>query len=265
MYYTLITGASKGIGRDLAYIFAKNHRPLILIARDQKKLEEIKKDIESKFIVRVSILPFDLSLPDSIDKIFEIIKNENWKIQNLINNAGFANNGFFLTNSLEKEIEQIQVNIVSVVKFTYLIVNEMLKDSQEKNKYFYKVLNVASTAAFQPGPYMSIYYATKSFVFNFSEALYEELKNKNILVSTLCPGPTQTEFFRSANMENTRLFQSPLIMKSQKVAEYGYKELMKNKSIIIPGVINKIGVFSTRLFPRNLIRKITGYLNRSNL
>jgi short-subunit dehydrogenase len=263
-YYTLITGASTGIGKELAKTFAKNQYNLLLVARSKDKLENLKKELESQYSIHIEILSVDLSKLESPKIIYDFLKQKNLPIQILINNAGFATNGFFLKNSIEEEKNEILVNITSLLELTYLIGNEMIKDSHEKPKFFYKILNVASTAAFQPGPFMSSYYASKAFVLHFSEGLYEELKDKNILVSTLCPGATKTEFFKRAKMENSKLVQSPLIMSAEDVAKYTFRKLMKNKVIIIPGIMNKIGVFSIRLFPRNIVRKITKYLNQSN-
>lgn len=262
--FVLITGASTGIGKELAKIFAKNQYNLLLIARSKDKLENIKKELESQYNIKTEIFPIDLSQQNAAKEIYQYINKKNFSIQILINNAGFATNGFFFNNPLEEEINEIQVNIISLMELTYLIGNEMLKNAKNKPKYYYKILNVSSTAAFQPGPYMSSYYASKSFVLNFSEGLYEELKPHNILVSVLCPGATKTDFFKRANMENSKLVQSPFIMNAESVAHYAYKKLMQNKVIIIPGIFNKIGVFAVRLFPRNMIRKITQFLNRSN-
>ncbi len=261
--YTLITGASSGIGEELAKVFAKNRHNLILIARNQKKLEELQLNLESRYNIKVQILSIDLKNQDSPDKILEYIQNNNFKVQILINNAGYGTNGFFLTNDYQQEIEEIQLNIESLVKLTYLLGNLMLKDSKDKPRFYYKILNVASTAAFQPGPFMSNYYATKSYVLHFSEGLYEELKSKNILVSVLCPGPTRTNFFHNANITNASIKKLPFIMSAEEVANYCYQKLIKNKVIIIPGIMNKIGVISIRFFPRFIIRKITKSMNKN--
>jgi short-subunit dehydrogenase len=259
--YTLITGASTGIGKELAKEFAKNHHNLILIARNKSKLEELKKELSSHS-VKIEVFPMDLSKKDAPEKIHQYIKQNQYSVQILINNAGFATNGFFLKNSLQTELEEIQVNITSLLELTHRIGNEMLKDSLNKPKYHYKILNVASIAGFQPGPYMSTYYATKAFVLNFSEGLYEEFKQKNILVSVLCPGATKTEFFERAKIDHAMIAKSPYMMSAEDVAKYTYKKLMKNQPIIIPGIMNKIGVFSTRLFPRSVLRKITKFINQ---
>lgn len=261
--FVMITGASTGIGKELAIIFAKNHHNLILIARNKEKLLNIQQELELKYKVKVEILTIDLSLQDSVKRIYEFIKQKEYKIQILINNAGFATNGFFLNNDLKTEIQEIQLNIIALMELTHHIGNEMLKDAKDKPRYFYKILNVASTAGFQPGPYMSTYYASKAFVLHFSEGLYEEFKNHNILVSTLCPGATKTEFFERAHIENSKLANPFTMMSAEKVATYTYKNLMNNKAIIIPGILNKFGTISVRLFPRSMIRKITKYLNKN--
>lgn len=261
MYYTLITGASTGIGKELAKVFAKAQYNLVLIARSIDKLESLKKELQEQYKIDIQILTIDLSKKDSAYKIYEYVKNKGIKVQILVNNAGFGTNGAFLENNLEKELEEIQVNVVSLIELTYYMGKEMLKDSQEKPKYFYKILNVGSIAGFQPGPFMNIYYSTKAFVLFFSEGLYEELKEKNILVSVLCPGPVKTDFFSTANIEKKLLTKLPML-DPEKLAHYTFKKLMKNKVIIIPGITNKIGVFSAKVLPRSIVRKITKIVNK---
>lgn len=260
-YYTLITGASSGIGKELAYVFGKNHHNLILIARNKKQLELLKKDLETQYSIKVEILVKDLSQKDSAEKIYDYLRRKKLQVQILINNAGFATTGMFLENDLEKELEEIQVNITSLVALTHYIGKEMLKDSAQKSKFFYKILNVGSTAGFQPGPFMNIYYSSKAFVLFFSEALYEELLQKNILVSVLCPGPVKTDFFSRANMHN-KVTKLPMLDPKQ-LANFTYKKLLQNKIIIIPGSLNRFGVFFVRLMPRIWIRKLIKYLNQN--
>ncbi|MFN3605021.1 MAG: SDR family NAD(P)-dependent oxidoreductase [Leptonema sp. (in: bacteria)] len=260
-FYTLITGASSGIGKELAMVFAENHYNLVLVARNEEKLNVLKKDLLSKYEVDIRTYGIDLSLKDSAEKLYKFLKKENLNIQILINNAGFGTTGGFLTNQLEQEIEEIQVNVISLVKLTHYIGNEMLKDSTNQPKYFYKILNVGSTAGFQPGPFMNIYYSTKAFVLFFSEALFEELKEKNIFVSVLCPGPVKTNFFERANMQN-KITKLPML-NPKDLAIYTYKKLMQHKIIIIPGIQNRLGVFFVRITPRSIIRKLTKYLNQN--
>lgn len=260
-YFTLITGASTGLGKELANVFAKNQHNLILIARNKERLISLQQKFELEYKVKVEIFPIDLTLKNSSREVYEFLKKKQYKIQILINNAGFATNGFYLDNDLETEINEIHLNIIALMELTHYVGKEMLKDSKEKPKYFYKILNVGSIAGFQAGPYMSTYYASKAFVLHFSEGLYEEFKDHNILVSTLCPGATKTEFFKRAKIENSKLANPWTMMSADKVANYTYKKLMKNKVIIIPGFHNKFGVFSVRLIPRSVIRKITKYLN----
>lgn len=259
--YVMITGASTGIGKELAKVFAINQYNLILIARNKENLNLLKQTLEKEHKIKVEILAMDLTLKESPKKIYEYIKKKQFNVQILINNAGFATNGFYLHNDLETEIKEVQLNILALMELTYYIGNEMLKDSKNKPRFYYKILNVASIAGYQPGPYMSTYYATKAYVLHFSEGLYEEFKTHNILVSTLCPGATQTEFFKRANIENTKLANPFTMMSAETVAIYAYKKLMENKPIIIPGFLNKFGTLAIRFFPRSMIRKITKYLN----
>ncbi|MDX1957624.1 MAG: SDR family oxidoreductase [Leptospiraceae bacterium] len=252
----LITGASTGIGYDLAKIFAKEKWDLVLVARNKSKLEEVSKEIENEFKVTVNIFPADLSLNESVEELYHFTKDRNLFVEVLVNNAGFGKAGEFISNSLEDELGMIDLNIRSLVHLTKLYTRDMIANKKGK------ILNVASTASFQPGPFMSNYYATKSYVLHFSEGLYEELKPKGITVTTLCPGPTRTEFQARAEMGNEKLVKGFLAMDSYPVALLGYKGLMSGKPIVIAGFINSMMATSIRFTPRFMVRKLLGYVNR---
>lgn len=255
--YALITGASGGIGLELAREIAADGWNLILVARDSKKLEKAKKSLTKEFGVKVETLSADLSKPGSASQLYKNLKKSKHTVSLLVNNAGFGLNGRFHESDLKKELDMIRLNVESLVELTHLFSQEMVKKGQGK------ILNVASTAGFQPGPQMANYYATKAYVLSFSEAISEELKPSGVTVSCLCPGPTSTEFFKRANMEKANLAKSGslLVMDASSVAKIAYKGLQKGKAVIIPGVSNKIMAQSVRISPRFLVRKIAGLLN----
>ena len=241
----LITGASGGIGLGFAKQFAKNEYNLVLVARSEDKLKDIKADFEKEYNVKVDIIKKDLTLLQSAPELFNEVKKRNLKIDILINNAGFGIYGLFKDIKIEPALAIINLNITAVTYLTKLFLDEMVKNNKGK------IMNVASTAAFQPGPYMSVYYASKAFVLFFSEALDEELRGTEISVSTFCPGPTETGFQENADMSGVKTFN--FSMPVEKVVRIGYKQFMRNKRIIIPGFINKLYVFAERFAPRWLV------------
>jgi len=254
----LITGASTGIGFEFAKLLAADGYNLVLIARDEQKLREIAGSFPSKFNISVKIYPKDLSVTGDIENLVRQIREDAGTIEILVNNAGFGLSGAFVDSDLARELEMIQLNVVSMVIFTKLWAKEMV---QRKGG---KILNVASTAAFQPGPLMAIYYATKAFVLSFSEALAEELKESGVTVTALCPGPTATQFSKRAELEKSRLFKGGIVpvLDAATVAKIGYDGLSKGQCVVIPGLINRIGVFSVRLTPRKLVAQIAKQLNQ---
>ncbi len=247
----LITGASFGIGYELAKLFAKDNYNLVLVARNAERLQKIVTEFQQQYNITVHIFSVDLSLPKAVEKIFQFTQEKNISVDFLINNAGFGTHGMFAESNLDEQLGMIQVNITALTHLTKLFLPEMMK------RNFGKIMNVASTAAFQPGPFMATYYATKAYVLSFSEALASELKTTNITVTALCPGPTETEFQKRAKVEQTKLFaKSGMVMQAETVANIGYKGLMKGKTLIIPGMWNKLLVHSVRFFPRKLVIKI---------
>ncbi len=256
MKIVLITGATSGIGYELAKVFARNNYNLILTGRNEQRLNEIRNEF-TNYKISIHTFSCDLSKQNSVSELFYLINKSNLEIDILINNAGFGLLGPFNEVDLQSQLDMIQVNITSLVELTHLIIPSMIKRKSGK------IMNVASTAAFQPGPYMAIYYATKSFVLSFSEALHYELKDYGISVSTLCPGPTKTDFQRRARMENINLERSKLLpyMSAEKVAEIGYKGLMKGKRVIIPGMMNKIGTIIVKFVPKKIVLNVIKIFN----
>jgi short-subunit dehydrogenase len=250
----LITGASSGIGLELAQIFAKNGVDLVLVARNTEKLNSLKIKIENFTKANVKVISKDLSDLKNCEQVVEELKNEKINIDYLVNNAGFGNYGFFIETDLKKELEMINLNITALTYFTKIYAGEM------KQRGSGKIMNVSSTAAFQPGPLMAVYYATKAYVQSFSEAIANELKGTGITVTSLCPGPTESGFQSAAKINNIKLVKGRKIPTSAEVAQFGYEALMKGKVVAIHGLLNKVGTFSVRLAPRNLaadmVRKI---------
>lgn len=251
----LITGASSGIGLDFAHIFAKEGNDLVLVARSGDKLEHLAQELAQKYSINCSVIVCDLSKLGAAKEILAKTRALGKKIQVLINNAGFGMLGVFSEIDSKTQSEMIQVNIAALTELTHCYLNEMLKNGGGK------ILNVASTAAFQPGPFMSVYYATKAYVLSFSEALANELKGTNVQVSVLCPGPTMTGFQSTAKIDDaSKIFNAKIAANSLSVAQAGYDGLMNKEVLIIPGVMNKIGVCSSKLLPRNIVTNVTRWL-----
>ena len=240
----LITGATSGIGYEFSKIFMENNYDVILVGRNLEKLMELE-DFSKKKYVRAYIYKFDLSLSENIDLLYKKIKTEVGKVDILINNAGIGFNGEFNEIDWQKQLDIINVNIISLTKLTKLILKDMIDQKDGK------ILNVASTGAYQPGPLISVYYASKAYVLSFSQALREEVKGKGINVVTLCPGATKTNFSKRAGKGDL-----DVAMSAKEVAECGYKALMNNKAICIPGIMNKVLVFLSKVSPTTLNAKI---------
>lgn len=247
--FTLITGASSGIGLDLAAVMAAEGHNLLLIARSMNLLERAASTLAGRHKVHILVFSCDLSKPPDIQALLEFIKEKQLYIEILINNAGFGTYGLFSETDWQSESDMIQVNIHALVHLTKKILPGMI----EKN--YGRIMNVASTAAFQPGPLMAVYYASKAFVLSFSEALSNELTNTKISVTTLCPGPTKTGFQKTAGLDSSRLMKVTKTSDSYMVAQYGYKKMMLGKRLAIPGFINYISAHLVSLFPRALILK----------
>ncbi len=247
----LITGASGGIGLELAKVFARHRHDLVLVARNGQKLEEEKVNLTRQFGVVVRTIQQDLSLASASASIKERLRTDGVEIGILVNNAGFGAFGLFNELEWRTEFEMMQVNMVALTHLTKLFLKDMLdrKDG--------RILNVASTAAFVPGPLMAVYYASKAYVLHFSEAIANELKGTGVSVSVLCPGPTGTGFQKRAVMEDSRLASGRKIMSAERVAERGYKGLMAGKTIIVPGWGNTLIAEAHRVSPRFLLAAIT--------
>jgi short-subunit dehydrogenase len=248
--FALITGASRGIGLELAKECAKHGHDVVLVARRQDALEAAAGQIEGKYGVRAIVLPADLTDPAAPSEISAAMIEQEIVVHMLINNAGFGLGGEFLETDIEREIEMIQVNVTALTQLTKLFVRSMVK------LHSGRIMNVASTAAFQPGPLMSVYYATKAYVLSFSEAIAEELRNTGVTVTALCPGATATDFAETAQISNSRLFRKLGVADAGDVARYGYKAMMRGDRVAIPGWRDKLMIQSERFAPRRLITAI---------
>jgi uncharacterized protein len=238
----LITGASSGIGLELARIFAREGYGLVLVARDQKRLEKLAGELKP---ASVQVIAKDLSQPDVPQEIHRQVP----RVDVLVNNAGFSDFGKFAETSLSEELKMIQVNMTAPVILTKLYLSGMIAARSGR------IMNVASTAAFQPGPLMAVYYASKAFLLSFSEAIANELEGTGVIVTALCPGPTATEFQQRAKMQDSGLVKGKKIMDARTVAEAGYRGLMAGKTIVIPGLKNKLLAQSIRISPRSMVTK----------
>lgn len=255
----LITGSSGGIGQELAFLFAKDGHNLVLVARNKEKLQSIAHIIQQTYSVQVTVIKKDLENPASAYELYDEILTKQIQIDYLVNNAGYGLYGAFSSTDLSKEVNMIELNITSLTILSKLFLRPMLE------KQSGGILNVASTASFQPGPLMAVYYATKAYVLSFTEALASEVINTGVHVSALCPGPTKTGFGDRADLGNSKIFESGL-MNVKKVALDGYLGFMKNKTIIIPGVQNQLLAQSSRFLPRKWVASIVKHIQgtRSN-
>ncbi|KGN69576.1 MULTISPECIES: SDR family oxidoreductase [unclassified Porphyromonas] len=247
---TLITGASGGLGMEIAMLMASNGHHLVLVARNEERLLSLKLYIEQSFGVSADIVAMDLALVESPRRLYDLVREQGFEIEILVNNAGFGDFAPFCTSDLKKQQEMIALNISAVVELCHLFGQEMVWLKKGR------ILNVASIAAFQPGPYMSIYYATKAFVLSFSEALATELEGTGVSVTALCPGPIRTGFEARADLLASGLFRNLKVSEPQDVARFGYEAMMRGQVVAIHGVWNRLLVFSGRFAPRSWVRNM---------
>lgn len=248
----LITGASSGIGCELAKLFAKDGYNLVLIARDEKKLKEIKNYLKVNFNIEVTLIKKDLAKLEAAKEIFDEIQESGIEIDILINNAGAGYCGLFHEINIEKDIQMLQLNINSLTYLTKLFSREMVKKKKGK------ILNVASTGAYQPGPYIAVYYASKAYVLSFSEAIENELKDYGITVSVLCPGATKTEFSKNAGKKDIKNSMS-----AEAVASIAYREFKRGKRLIVPGNKNKLAILFSKIASGRISAKVVRKIQES--
>ena len=245
----LITGASSGIGYELALLFGRDRYDCILVARSREKLDELAARLEAEFRVKTHVIAKDLSKSTAVDEIFEEVTAASLAVDVLVNNAGYTVFGKFAETDLQAEVDMLQVNVIALTQLTKLFLKGMVARRDGR------ILNLASTAAFEPGPLMAVYYASKAYVLSFSEALANELEGTGVSVTALCPGPTRTGFQKRGVMEDSRLVQGK-IADAQSVALAGYRGLMARKTIVIPGLGNKLLPVVVRLSPRRAVTRV---------
>ncbi len=250
MKTALITGASGGIGKEFARIFAQKGYNLVLVARSTDKLEKIKTQLENFYGVDVFIVTLDLSSPSAADFLFAYTQKKGINVDVLVNNAGFGTLGRFAESDISKQQQMINLNVLTLTKLCHLYLPYMLEKSEGK------ILNVASIAGFAPGPGMSVYYATKAFVLSFSDALATELRGTGVTVTALCPGPVNTGFADTAGFKNNLMFSGKKDGKAEQVSRYGYNAMMKGKAVALPDVMCKLGAFGVRLVPRCVAKNV---------
>jgi len=246
MKTTLITGASEGIGYEFAKIFAEKGHDLILVARNESRLQTITQELSTEFKIQVKYYAKDLSKPENAQFIYEDLKSQNIQVEYLVNNAGFGINNQYIDIEWQRELEMFNLNMITLAYFTKVFAKDM------KERGFGRILNLGSTGSFQPGPFMAGYCATKAFVLNLSEAINYELKGTNVSVSTLCPGVTESKFHEVAQTRKTIMMKILSHASAADVAKYGYKLMIKGKSYGIHGFINKIMILLNRFAPRSM-------------
>jgi short-subunit dehydrogenase len=249
----LITGASSGIGLELAKKFAADGSELILVARRTERLKELASELQEKHGTVATVLTFDLTIPGAAQELMLQIGQLGKNVDVLVNNAGFGQLGEFGDIPLDRQLDMIQLNISAVVALTHLCLPGM------KSRRRGAILNIGSTASFQPGPHVAVYYATKAFVLSFSEALWKELRKSGVSVTCLCPGPTKTEFGDHSAMHDTPVFKHNA-MNVKDVVNAGYRGLRRKKRLVIPGLVNKVLATSVRFTPRAAILDVMSYL-----
>ena len=245
----LITGASGGIGEALARLLAAAHIDVVLLARSADKLSALAGELTRAHGVRAEVLAEDLARPSAPDDIGRELAARGLAIDILINNAGFATYGPFAVTPAAEEAQMIQVNIAALTMLTKVLLPPMLQRRRGR------IMNVASTAAFQPGPLMAVYYASKAYVLSFSEALSNETAGSGVTVTCLCPGPTRTGFQDRARMQESKLLTTLSVATAAEVARAGYDGMMAGRAIVIPGLTNRIGVQLLRVTPRAVARR----------
>jgi len=254
--YALITGAAEGLGREFARLFVRDGYPVVLVDRNEPRLGALAQELSSAGGVDVRTIFKDLSLPAAAAELRAAMDEQKIAIGIVVNNAGFGVHGFFPETDWKTTEGMLRLNIMTVTHLTRVFLPEMLQKGRGM------ILNVASTAAFQPGPFMACYFASKAYVLSFTEALAEELSGTGVTVTAFCPGPTRTQFQKQSNTENIR--ENAFAMEAAPAVAAAYRGLMKGKRLVIPGFMNKLTVILVRLFPRRLVIRVTRFLEENH-
>jgi len=254
---TLITGASKGIGHALAYEFAAHGHDLVISARDEHLLNQLAINLRTQYSIKVDVIAMDLSRVGGAMNLVEAIEEKGHVIDCVVNNAGLGHLGEYTKMTNERLNSLLQLNIVALSELSHHYAQVFSKAKAGK------ILQVASIAAFLPGPQMAAYYASKAYVVSLSQALAYELRGSGVTVSIMCPGPTESNFLSAANMDGTRIAKGEMgMMSSEKVAKIAYQGLQKNKLFIIPGLKNKLITYSTKFSPAIIPMKMVAFFHR---
>ena len=251
----LITGASAGLGRDFARLFASDGHDLVLVARRRDRLDDLGAELEHTHGIKAHVLPADLGNPDAPQRIVDHLQESGIEIEFLVNNAGFGSSGAFAELDTRRELEMIAVNVAALTHLTRLVLPAMIARGHGR------ILNIGSTAGFQAGPFMATYYATKAYVNHFSEALAHELAGTGVTVTVSCPGATVTEFGAIAGNDKSQLFASGAAT-SEEVSREAYQAMMKGKRMIVHGARNRVLVQALRMAPRRVVHSIAAKLNQ---
>ncbi len=251
----LITGASVGLGEQFAFRFARDGYDLVLVARNAARLEALAERLRLHK-VQTHVMPFDLSLATAPQALFDAVTAKGLEVEYLVNNAGFGSNGPFLDLAAEHEAQMVDLNCTALLRLTHLFAKPM------RERGVGRVLNVASTAGFQPGPYMATYYATKAFVLSFSEALAYELKDSGVTVTAYCPGATHTEFAKRAGNDKSKLFSMPGVARAEDVVNDAYESMMNGEVVAVHGFLNWVASEAVRVSPRAVLRAVAASLNK---
>ena len=243
----IITGASGGIGYEIALLFAQQKIDILIVARNEQKLKHIKSALEQQYNITVFCVATDLSTRDGFADINNFVNSNQLTVTYLVNNAGFGDFGFFTERSMEKYTEMLGLNITSLTELTYNYAKQMIKNGKGR------ILNVASTAGFQPDPYFAVYGASKAYVISFTEAIHKEFENTGVTATVLSPGATKTKFMERADMSNAKLYESG-VMSAKKVALVGFDGMMNGRLHVIPGFKNKILAFFSSIMPSSQLR-----------
>lgn len=251
----LITGASSGLGREYARLFAADKKDLVVVARRRERLDALAAELSAAQGIQVHVIAADLAEPAAPSRVFEEIRRQGLSIEYVVNNAGFGWTGAFVKSEPHRQLEMVQVNVAALVALTRLFLPEMVRRGRGR------ILNLGSTAGFQPGPFMAVYYASKAFVISFTEALWYELKGTGVTATVSCPGATATEFSSTAGNDRSRLFHLGA-MSAAEVARESYRAMLKGKPLVVHGLRNKVMASSVRFSPRSVTRGVAASLNR---
>lgn len=258
MTYALVTGASSGIGRELAALLAADGHDLVLVARDKERLEQVRSVLEARHGIHVEVFPIDLSKADAPRRLHGFTRSRGLVIDTLVNNAGFAEWTGFLGADWNRQHEMMELNMVALAELTYLYGRDM------RNAGRGRILNIASVASMMSGPWMATYFATKAFVRSLSEAVAHELRGTGVSVTCVCPGPTSTGFAKAASMGGRNFFTVIRPASARRVAKYAYRRMLRGDVLAYHGYLTKAGAVGERLLPRSVTHRIAAVANGGN-